>query len=110
MNMKIAATIALAMTFFASNYSHADSTIPSAHVKVLATSQLFAQGAVIFSIDVGNSDCPKGAWIYWYNGNTDQLKVWYASILAAYVSQTPIWVHFPTVGSCVTDSVALAQP
>jgi hypothetical protein len=92
--------------FLVCQATEADTWVQNARVTQIATTQLFAQNAIVFKIDKGSSDCPAGSYIYWYNNNVDQLKTWYASILAVHLADKPILVHFQNQ-NCITDSVGL---
>ena len=108
--MKSIFKVIVSLLLFTPLLASADSWVPAnTHVTQIATAQLFIQSAVIFTLDKGTSDCPAGSYVYWYNSNVDQLKTWYASVLAAYLAGTPVIVHFPTPGSCVTDNVGVGS-
>jgi hypothetical protein len=93
-----------------SSESFADSYAPAnSHVTQIASSQLFKQNAVIFKLDQGNSDCPGGSYVYYYSAITNDLKAMYASVLAAYLSGTPLIVHFTTTGSCTADNLGIGS-
>lgn len=84
--------------------AYADTWVPTgAHVTQIATSQLYAQNAVIFVLDKGASDCAAGQYISYYPRNTDELKTMYATVLASYLAGTPLLVHFAS--GCTTDSI-----
>ena len=85
----------------------ADSFSPaSSRVTQVVSSQLYKQSAVIFKLDQGNSDCPAGSYIYYYSSG-DDLKAMYATVLAAYLTNSPLVAHFPTTGSCTADNLGI---
>ena len=89
--------------------SYADTWVPaSTHVKNIATSQLFKQNAVIFTLDKGTSDCAAGSYVYYYSNNMDELKTMHATMLAMFLAGTPVIVHFST-SNCVTDAVGVGS-
>jgi hypothetical protein len=96
------AALALSPESFADSYAPAN-----LHVTQIASSQLFKQSAVIFEFDQGNSDCHAASYVDYYSTNTDDLKAMYASVLAVYLSGAPLIVHFPTTGSCTSDSLGI---
>jgi hypothetical protein len=98
------AVLVLSPEPFADPYASANS-----HVTQIASSRLFKQNAVIFELDLGNNDCPAGSYVYYYSTNTDDLKAMYASVLAVYLSGAPLIVHFPTAGSCTSDSLGIGS-
>ena len=94
---------------FITSITFSDTWVPNnTHVTQVATAQLFKQNAVIFILDKGTADCAAGSYVYYRSTNIDELKVTYASVLAAQLSGTPVLVHFPTVG-CTTDTFGVGN-
>jgi hypothetical protein len=106
MKNKFLVAIAMYLVTFAAS---ADTYVPAGtRITQIATTQLFMQKAVIFKLDKGTSDCAAGSYVYYYSNNIDDLKTVYASVVAAYMSSTPVIAHFQTVG-CVVDSFGLGS-
>lgn len=79
-----------------------------AHPKAICSDCFPAQG-VVFKLDEGTSECPRGSWIYFNpGGDINKLRATYAAILATYLGQGYVWVHF--AGSCTADAARPSMP
>lgn len=80
----------------ASQPAHADGSAPAGHVVNLQLTN-FPSWFVFYTDAMSGTGCSNFVYT---NSNVDNMKAAYATLLAAWVSQRPLGVHYTGSGSC----------
>ena len=61
--------------------------------KVILVEPSYMPGAVAFQMDIGNTTCPVGTWLFWRNADQQNNKAVFATLMTALTTGKQVRFH-----------------